>query len=56
MIEEKVTLVGYASKKQPYIFLVASTFVFIIGILFLFFEFFYICILYSYFIDFFIIL
>ena len=38
MIEEKVTLIGYNSKKQPYIFLVASVLVFIMGILFLLFA------------------
>ena len=38
MMKERITLVGYASKKQPYIFLVVSIFVFIMGLLFLMFA------------------
>lgn len=38
MIEEKVTLTGYNSKKQPYIFLVGSVLALIMGILCLIFA------------------
>ena len=38
MIEEKVTLTGYNSKKQPYIFLVSSVSALIMGVLFLIFN------------------
>ena len=37
MIEEKVTLTGYNSKKQPYIFLVSSVSALIMGVLLLIF-------------------
>ena len=37
-MDENITLVGYNSKKQPYIFLGVSILIFIIGVLYIFFA------------------